>query len=1029
MHLRFVGEFELDERARSLRRRGRDVVIEPKPFDLIVYLLRHRHRVVSKVELHEHLWPGVFVSDAALAQCVARARRAFGADQRIIRTVHGRGFRLVAEIVGDAEMADLGESRRPPRLAGMFGPLSIGGPFPFVGRSAELRRLQVAWEQAVRGAPQTVLLGGEPGIGKSRLAAELIAQVASGHGVVLTGCCDDDIDVPYQPFAEALREYTDACPAERLRREVGPEVVRLLPYLVGRCADFSPVSTGDTESERYRLFAVVVDWLRAAAQSAPMLLVLENLHRATLHTAALLRYVVASLMGSAERVPLLLIVTYRDGELAAADPFAGVLADLRAMSRVQSLSLGGLSAEDIATMVASASGRETREEAMVLAQAVRARTRGNPLFAGELLRHLAQQNGLVTDAFGSYDVAALGAPSSVRALIRKRIARLSPGAREVLPVASVVGYHFDLLVLTHLCAVRDDELFVALAEATAVRIIEEVAPGTYRFAHAVVRQAIAEEVGEARAAYLHRRTAEIIEATYAGNLDGHLADLAFHYGRAVTAGSTAKAVEYATRAGDYAAAALAHDQAVTYYRQALSAAGDSADGRAQRLELLLKLGEAERDTGIVAFRDTLLEAAAEAATLGDARALIHAALANSRGFASEFGHVDTDRVAVLRAALAAVGHSDSAERARLLANLASELVFAGDAAEPTRLIDAALAVARRVGDPATLVHVLQRRYLTAWSPESFPQRLATVRELRAATEQLDDPVQHYWVQVQRMTVALEAGDLAELDRGLAAFAEINRRLGNPALRWALVRLQALRALIAGRLDEAEQLCAEAFALGTSTGQPDASMFYQYQLWGIRAAQGRLGEVEALATALLATYPTVPSFRAVVADLKCALGRKAYARALLRRDAERAFADIPRDAAWLTSMVHYTRVAARLSERAAAAVLYDQLVPFHDRVESSGGVLNGSIALYLGMLATTLRRYDAAEAYFTEAETVHRRLDAPLWLAMTRAEHARMLCRRRGNGDTARAEHLRHEARVGCRGQAFETLIEQRCAEP
>jgi DNA-binding winged helix-turn-helix (wHTH) protein len=1008
---RFGEDWELEAHARRLMRGGVGVAIEPKPFDLILYLVRERDRVVSKQELHEHLWPQTFVGDSALAQCIARARHALGDDQhphRLIETVHGRGFRFAGEVTIDTT-EDWDGPGRLRHTDSLFGPLWLGGKLPFVGREIELAQLQEAWGKAANGTPQTVLLSGEPGIGKSRLATEVMGLVTAQHGVALVGRCDDDLDLPYQPFVEALRQYADRCPIERLQCDIGgdaPALLRLLPDLGERIGSHPRPVTADAEAERYRLFAAVADWLIAATQHAPLALVLEDLDRAGPHTALLLRYLVSSLSASTVHVPLLLLVTYRDTDLSAADPFAAILADLRARPNVQSLSLAGLEVEDIAALWTCATGREVREHAAVLVRDVRVRTRGNPLFAGQIIRHLVQSNLLRGNGSGPYDVGLREIPSGVHALVRQRMQRLSTAAREALSVAALIGYDFDTVVLARLCAVRDEALFAGLAEATVARLIEEVSPGTYRFAHAVVRQAIAEEVGATRAAHLHRRIAEVIEATHAGNLEIQLGALAFHYTRAVAAGGAAKAVEYATRAGDWAAAALAHDQAVTYYRQALDVLGNGVQDPGRRLELLLKLGEAERDAGDATFRETLLAAGAQARALGETGALVHAALANTRGFRSSLGRVDTDRVALLQGALETVGPHDSAERARLLANLASELVFAVPPTKTARLANDALAVARRLDDPATLAHVLQRRYLTAWSPESFPQRVAMVRELANVVEQLNDPLQTYWLLVQRITLALEAGNLAELDRCLEAFGAVNQELGSPALRWALVRLQALRAFIAGRLDEAEQLCADAFELGKATGQPDAEYLYQLQLWGIREAQGRLAEVEPFATSLMTTDAKIPAIRALLTDFYCTIGRKSVARKLLARHIENRFAEIPRDAAWLTTMVHFARAAAQLPHRNAAVALYDHLAPFHNRVESSAGVINGSIALYLGILATTLRRYDAAEVHFAEAEAVHRRLEAPLWLATTRAEHARMLSQRRRNSDAVRAKHRR-----------------------
>ncbi|MGH7292132.1 MAG: hypothetical protein ACREJT_13020, partial [Myxococcota bacterium] len=330
-------------------------------------------------------------------------------------------------------------------------------------------------------------------------------------------------------------------------------------------------------------------------------------------------------------------------------------------------------------------------------------------------------------------------------------------------------------------------------------------------------------------------------------------------------------------------------------------------------------------------------------------------------------------------------------------------------------------------DAATLLDVLRSAYKMEQSLDGFERRRAMVAEMMDLVTPVREALPHYWVQLHRLPLAVEAGDSGEFDRALGAVRNAAERLRDPALRWPLMRWEASRALTAGRLDEAERLGAEALAHGWSMGRRDAVVWYSYQLWGIRAAQDRLHELEPVARAGLTRFAAIPATRAIYADLVSAMGREEQARDLLRAEARSGFASFGRDLAWLTSMVHYARVAARLGDTGAAAVLYGQLAPYHSRIVSNGGVVNGSVALYLGMLATLSGGYELAEAHFIEANVVHRRLQAPLWIALTVAVHARMLSRRLAIGDAARAEQLRRKARTLSHGRPFAAIVDRYCA--
>jgi predicted ATPase len=453
----------------------------------------------------------------------------------------------------------------------------------FVGRQAEMDRLTQLWKETLSGVPRLVLLAGEPGIGKTRLAAELAKAAHADGAVVLVGRCDEDLGVPYQPFVEALRHLVDHTPAEDLAGRLGRyagELVRLVPEVADRVPGLPAPLRSDPETERYRLFDATAAWLGAASADGPVLLVLDDLQRATKPTLLLLRHVVRS----TEPTRLLVLGTYRDSELAHDHPLVELLADLRRQASVERLSLAGLDSSGVARLMEQAAGHSLTDEELLLAQAIYQETEGNPFFVREVLRHLTE-TGAVERREGRWrtrvPVETLGIPEGIREVVGRRVARPSAHANRSLRVAAVIGLEFELPVLQRAAGVDDEELVSSMEEATRARLVVE-APGPAtgcRFAHALVRHTLYEALSAARRVSLHRRVAQAIEAVHGAALEDHLPALAHHWARAAApAAETSRAVHYATRAGDRALAQLAHDEAAAYYRSALELL-DAAGGR------------------------------------------------------------------------------------------------------------------------------------------------------------------------------------------------------------------------------------------------------------------------------------------------------------------------------------------------------------------------------------------------------------------------------------------------------------------
>ena len=949
-------------------------------------------------------------------------------------------LRIVAGSRAGVEFTDLGTLE----LKGLPGPVPVcevaweplaGATLPlppllggagriFVGRDDALECLSQLWKEATAGERRVALLAGEPGIGKTRLAIELAEAAYSDGALVLAGRCDEDLGVPFQPFVEALRHYVAHAFEPRLGRH-GGELVRLLPDLAETVPGLAEPLRSDPETERYRLFDAVAAWLTEVSAETPVLLVLDDVHWAAKPTLLLLRHV----LRFAEPLRLLVVVTYRDSEVGRGHPLSEMLADLRRIEGVERFPLLGLDQAAVAAFIESAAGHPLADEDEALPRAVWTETEGNPFFVAEVLRHLSESGGVeYRDRrwIMTAPVEELGIPEGVRDVVGRRLSRLSEAANQALGVASTVGLEFDPAVVRAAGDLSQEALFSSLEEAVTARLLSEV-PGAgarYRFAHALVRATLYDEITAARRLALHQRVAEAIETIHEGALDDHLPALAHHWARAsAPAAQTDRAVDYATRAGDRALAQLAHDEAATYYRQAIELI-DAAEGQAlheRRLELLIALGEAERRAGDPAYRATLLAAAHLAQQQGDAEALARAALANTRGtLMSAVGTVDADRVAVVQAALEALGEDDSHARARLLATLGLELVWGAGLDERTGYSDEALGIARRLGEPATLAHVLVCRFYTVTEPGTVSGRLADTAELLSVSERLGDPVTCCRAYHLRARVAGEVADLEEANRCIAAYEHLAEELGQPLLGWIGLWYRTGLVLVSGEIPEAERLAGRILEAGQRMGQPDTSVYWAVHLFDVRRDQGRLAEFEADLAVIARDFPGLTFLRAYLALLFCEVDEDARARPIFEEFAA-DFSAIAVDVAWTRTMAALAEVCTHLGDTARAAELSTMLDPYADQFAAAAGAFGGSLSHHLGMLAGTLSRFDEAEAYFAAAAGTHDRIQAPAWLARTRLEWGRMLLARRQPGGVERARDLLGQALATARELGLATV--------
>ncbi len=904
-----------------------------------------------------------------------------------------------------------------------------------IGRENEFALLEGAAKRVASGeGRELILLAGEPGQGKTTLVSELARHAHGGGMTVLLGRCDEEVGAPYRPFHEALSHLVAHVDEALLRTHVaghGGELARMVPALGQRLGELPPSQTTDPDTERYLLYAAVVGLLEEASRQRPVVLFLDDLHWADKPSLQLLRHVLAN----TSTTRLLILGTYRDAELSAAHPLTEALATLaREPTGVSTIDLKGLEDTGVIAFMESAAGHELDEAGVGLAHQLYRETDGNPFFVAEMLRNLSESGEIFQDASTGRWTAKdtegpFSLPHSVRTVIGTRVSRLGEGATKVLSTASVIGRDFDLDLLAETTKVDEDELIDLLDEAERAAVVNELpdAPGRYTFSHALVQHTLYEDLGGTRRTRLHKAVGEAIERLYGENSEDLVGELARHFLLATRPADVDKAISYAQRAGDAALAALAPDDAVRYFSQALELAALTASvDPLTRIDLLIGLGTAQRQAGIAAFRENLLEAASGAQALGDTARLVAAALANTRGFFSALGQLDVEKVDVLEAALEALPETDSVERARLIATLCSELTYHSPLEVRLVLADEAKTIARRLGDRATFVDVVRRCGTPLNAPSTLVSQLADFAEAFAAVSDLDDPVALLSAANVGCSLAVRAGQFELARERLAMLGAMTEKLGQPLFLWQASYSAASFALLDGDTEEAEQLATVAFEVGTASGQPDAFAFYGTQLMKTRDQQGRLGEMVSLIADVAERNP-IPTFRAVLAAAHLDAGNEETARELVDEGAANSFA-LPDDTGWFDGMVCYARVVIELQLRAHCEPLIDRLAPFRDQVPHNGLCPQPPVAMYLGGLTTAVDRFEEAESYFEQAAELNTRGEMKFAEAYTNMLWGRMLRIRSGPNDADRARGLLEQARERAAAHGYAVVERQANAE-
>ena len=876
---------------------------------------------------------------------------------------------------------------RPPPLPSR---LEASDQVPLVGRDPELGTFEAIWPRVEAGHRQVVFVGGEPGAGKSRLAAE-VATALHGHGVVvLLGTSSPEAGVPYQPFGEALDQLflgTDSGDLEHLLGEDARQLARLSAHV----HKHSPGVEGDlggVSDVRRDLFDAVSGFLSRLCSEHPLLLVLEDLHWAQPPTLALLDHLIHICVS----VPMLIVGTFRSTPPDRSDLLADKVADLHRLEGVRRLDLGGLDTESIVEYVALMA--KVKPEAARRAGAIlRDRTGGNPFFLRELWLDLERRGGLAA-LRSSHRV-----PASVGDSVERRLAGLGEGSRAVIELAAVTGDTFEVTTLVKAADHSQSTTLNAVDSALAVGLIQPVVgrDGVYSFVHSLTREAVVDRLPPSRVAAHHARVAESL--AHESQDPSLIPRLAHHYLAAHVLGYHEQAVRYARSAGLLAEGSLAYEEAALWFER--GAALPECDP-STRAEMLLAAAQNHLRAGDFPRSRAIYH---QLSSASDQEVRLAAAVgyedANWRP-----GLADSLPADLLTDAIAGSGlDQDDPRYVRALGSLGRALAFAGQIERAREVGSRAIDLARKLDDPATISHALKTSLWHGLAPEMAEVQLQRSTELSAMAKAATDYDTLGSAAYFRAMVSYLRGRPGDLEGALADSRLALERTGQPFFSYIYACVMQGQAFLQGDFEAAKRWAGTCLELGD---------YFDHQTEGSYGVQmfltsRQVGELDRLRAYVDGNESFngrwIPGLLALYTELEIEPGIRRSLRQLLNRDLPAQTAD----AQWPMVLVFMVEGALAVGDTEALETLRPFLTAFEGMNVVAGQFVApfGSADRYLGRIAALDGDVQTAERHFTVAAEMDRRMGAITHLAETLAYHALSVA---GFGDGERAAALAQEAR-------------------
>lgn len=841
----------------------------------------------------------------------------------------------------------------------------------FVGRRAEVDRLESIWAAVEDDRRQLVFVGGEPGVGKTRLVAEAAAALRAHGATVLWGACREDLDIPYRPFVALLEQALEVATPEVLA-EIPPAVAAPLRRLTAaasvRWPGPSDTASGDRES-RPGLFDAVLRVLLAAAERGPLVLVLEDLHWAQEPTLALLAHVAESTAGE----QLLVLATRRTTAPDRTDAVTYALADLHRLDGVERIDLVGLSNEDVAEYLYRQNG-VSLAAARAAAPVVRDQTGGNPFFLQEYWHDLETRGGLAAVRSG-----AAQAPRSVQDALDRRLAAFTPDHARVVELAAVAGDVVDPALLVQ--AGDLDPAAVLEGVDFGVRaglLVADPDGGGCRFVHALARQAVLGRMSSTARAAAHARVAEVLERRMGEDDPGLVAQLAHHYVQARALGHGEKAVHYLVLAAQQAARSIAPGEAAALYERAAQL--HEAQGP-PRVELLLTAARCHMHAGDFTTARRLYS---DLASSKSPRTRLLAAIGHEDASARPGVNGQPSLLMLSEALEEACLDTGDPLYVRALASMGRASAFTGDTQRARAWGEEALALARADGDEELIAHALGRALWQGMTPQLAPELLARSVELYEIGSRLGDGDHLGAAAFYRSVFAYIVGDEAAWTSAQGDLTELALSRGQPFFRYVAGCSRYAHRYSVGDYAAAGRIVAWLEQFNNEfDGATEGS--WGVQQFMLRRVTGRLPEVRPFVTGdeTLEGH-WLPGLLALYTELEM---WPAAARLLTHLCAR--IDDHRQGAQWGGVLAFMTEATVKLDDAPAARLLRPLVAEYAD-----GNLMAGQFVGVFGSADRRLAELDSvlgapgADLHFERALAMDRRMGAVTHQAETLASWSR-----------------------------------------
>lgn len=726
-----------------------------------------------------------------------------------------------------------------------------------VDRVEEMKLLKEAVDRTIQGEGGLVLLYGEAGIGKTRLARELRAYAHLRGMQVLYGRCPAlfrmDGVPPYVLWSEVIRDYLDNSSPEQLYKVVGfypAEVAKLVPELGQKLRTIPQSFPISPEQEQNRLFEAVSQFITNISREAPLLVVLDDLQWTDPSSLLLLHYMARGV----QRTPLLLLGAYRSTDIDAKHPLSPVLTELNRERLPQSIQLKRMSLSDVSEMIKSI--LEQDDVPAEFCKLVYEKTRGNPFFAEEVVRSLKEEEVIYREEnkWKIKEVSKIEFPETVKSVIKARLDRLDEESQSVLTFASFVGNDFTLEAMCALTGIEENKLLELMDKMLKTGFIKEReihGEGVCSFADILVRDVVYEGVSLLKRKKLHGVVGVALEGVYAKKIDEHFGELASHF---LESGDKDKALDYFLKAGDRAAKVFANREVTSYFQSALKLLEEKEGELQEKKNVLERLGDTKRlvgeyDASIKYWNDAL--PLAKQLSEKETSARLHRKMANV--FWNNLGERERAEEHHQKALKILETEPESVELASLYEDMSGMVAMGatGNMADALSLGEKAVELAKKLNAHEVMAHsYMWLGEISSWlgnrkkALECFERALKIALDngyMETAVWAYDDlavwlpaeenerRLEYYqkafelakkvgtveWTALIGQHLAGTYLGMGDMDKAVALVEEsvaLNRKSGNMTLlNWSLRQLGSIHQIL-GEWDKSEQYYKEAFEI-------------------------------------------------------------------------------------------------------------------------------------------------------------------------------------------------------------------------